>query len=569
MPISMTLLLFIVWSSSSVNGVEPVMIIPRPLLVSQSSGAPFVLAADTVIHAADDTAGPVAGWLQEMLAVTAGVSLAVDAERDGLGIVLSLESDLGIGETEWAQAEAYRLTVSSGQVRIAARSAHGLFNGCTTLIQLPRVDEDGVSLPALVIEDAPRFRWRGLMLDCSRHFFTVAEVKRFIDLLALHKFNRFHWHLTDDPGWRVEVHAKPKLTSVGAWRSESPVMGDASVGDGQPYGGFYTQDDIRAVVAHAASRQVTVVPEIEMPGHSSATIAAYPEIGNHDVPDWQPPQPASLNGIKHTVLSPREETFAFIEAVFDEILPLFPGEYVHIGGDEAPKAEWNASPFAQEVIAQHGLKDAHELQAWFIGRVEAILAKRGKRLIGWDEIQEGGLSPSATMMVWRKWEWAVHALERGNCVVMAPESHTYFDYRQPDTPDLPQFQTIGSEHWRPMTSNERVFQFEPIPEGTSEERAANVLGAQGQLWTEYIWSQAKLEYMTWPRSCILAECIWSGPERDWADLSARLEQHLLLLRRLDVNFRCADGQPAFPGRSLDRTPRPPPADAGPGSSTQP
>ncbi|HEX3134311.1 MAG TPA: family 20 glycosylhydrolase [Planctomycetota bacterium] len=405
--------------------------------------------------------------------------------------------------------------------------------------------------------DRPRFRWRGLMLDCGRHFFSVDEVKRFIDLLVVHKFNRFHWHLTEDQGWRIEVKSKPKLTSIGAWRAESPVMGDAKQGDGQPYGGFYTQDDIRTVVAYAASRFVTVVPEIEMPGHSSAAVASYPELGNNDIPSWEAPTVGTRWGVVHRTLSPKEETFAFIAQVFDEILPLFPGEYVHIGGDEAPKDEWKKSPFAQAVIKKNNLTDEHGLQSWFVKRVESLLKERGKRMIGWDEIQEGGLSPSATMMVWRDWKWAKLALESGNTVVMAPTSHTYLDYIQSDTPELPAFQTITGKRKKGMDSD-KVYSFEPVPVEATPEQVERILGAQGQVWTEYIWSQAKVEYMTWPRACALAEAVWSPKEgRDWAGFQERLARHLTLLDKAQVNYRKADGSPAQPTQAMERTPRKP------------
>ena len=552
----MILRLLLCAAAAAATGAESPALIPRPARVTPGDGAAMPLTAATALHAAGAGAA-VATWLHDELARTGADIAAPDVGAGQDGITLRLDPGLAAAGPDWAQEEAYRLTIGGGRAVLTARSAEGLFRGATTLVQLATRDGAAWRLPALAIDDQPRFRWRGLMLDCGRHFFTVAEVERFIDLLALHKLNRFHWHLTEDQGWRIEVKSAPRLTSVGAWRASSPLMGDAGKSDGQPYGGFYTQDDVRHVVAHAAARFVTVVPELEMPGHGCAAIAAYPELGNRDVPGWQDPQVGTHWGVFHHTLAPREETFAFIAKVFDEVLPLFPGAYVHIGGDEAPKDEWQRSPFAQAVIAEHDLKDAHGLQAWFIKRVEALLTARGKRLVGWDEMQEGGLSPTATMMVWRDWKWAKLALAAGNAVVMAPTSHTYFDYVQSGTPREPAFQCISG--WKEHgLDTARVLAFEPVPDGTPANQAAQVLGAQGQVWTEYIWSAGKVEYMTWPRACALAEVCWSPAEgRDWAEFQARLAQHAALLDREQVNYRKDDGSPARSVEAIAATPHAP------------
>jgi hexosaminidase len=542
-------------AAGAAPGADSPGLVPRPAHLTAGAGA-LPLTATTALHAAGDGAA-VAAWLHDELARTATAVATPDAGDGADGITLRMDPALPATGPDWAQTEAYHLVIDAGHATLTARSAEGLFRGATTLVQLAEQGGGGWCLPALTIDDQPRFRWRGLMLDCGRHFFTVAEVERFIDLLALHKFNRFHWHLTEDQGWRIEVKSAPRLTSVGAWRASSPQMGDAGKADGQPYGGYYTQDDIRHVVAHAAARFVTVVPELEMPGHGCAAIAAYPELGNRDVPGWQDPQVGTHWGVFHHTFAPREETFAFIAKVFDEVLPLFPGAYVHIGGDEAPKDEWQRSAFAQGVIAEHDLKDAHGLQAWFVKRVEVLLSARGKRLVGWDEIQEGGLSPTATMMVWRDWKWAKLALASGNSVVMAPTSHTYFDYVQSGTPHQPAFQCISG--WKEHgLDTQRVLSFEPVPDGTPAGQAAQVLGAQGQVWTEYIWSAGKVEYMTWPRACALAEVCWAPPEgRDWAEFQARLGRHLELLDREQVNYRKDDGAPARSVEAIAATPHAP------------
>ena len=532
---------------------DAAMVIPRPWSVTATTGAPVELTASMALRVSGDGTKPIANWLRAALVIATGTAIVEPTTGDGEGIVLRLDPALAIDGPEWAQAEGYRLTIGERRIELTARTVHGLFNGATTLVQLASRTGEAWSFPALTITDRPRFAWRGLMLDVGRTFFTVTEVKRFIDLMAFHKFNRFHWHLTEDQGWRIEVKSKPKLTSVGAWRAESPTMGDPMKGDGQPYGGFYTHDDIRDVVAYAAERFITVVPEIELPGHCAAAIAAYPELGNHDIPGWQTPSVETRWGVIHHTLTPREETFTFLAQVFDEVLPLFPGAYVHIGGDEAPKDEWQKSPVAQQVIKANNLKDEHGLQSWFIKRVEGLLKQRGKRLIGWDEIQEGGLSPTATMMVWRDLKWAKLALELGNPVVMAPASHTYFCFGEPMTPAGPLYQAQPG-HSLPL---ETVYGFEPIPSGSSAAQAANVLGVQGQLWSEYAWSQAKLEYRTWPRACALADVAWSPAERDLKDFSQRLARHLTLLDRVRVNYRKDDGSPAQPDQAMERTPRKP------------
>ena len=384
----------------------------------------------------------------------------------------------------------------------------------------------------------------------GRHFFSVEEILKLLDLMALHKLNTFHMHLTEDQGWRVEVKRYPKLTEVGAWRAESPKMGDRKSGDGIPYGGFYTQEDLKRIVAYAGERFITVVPEIEMPGHSTAAIAAYPELGNQDVPGLKVSAVSPRWSVHENTLNPTAKTFEFIGHVFDELLPLFPGEYVHIGGDEAPKTQWQKSAVAQDVMQSNGLKDEHELQAWFVRRAEEMLRARGKRLIGWDEIQEGGLSPTATMMVWRDWKWARHALDRGNQVVMAPTSHLYFDYGQENTPAKPEFEVIGAS-----LTTQKVYELEPVPEGITAEQAKNVLGCEAQLWGEYIWSWDKLTYMTFPRACAMAEVAWTTGERKWSEFSGRLSKHLARLDRLGVNYRRDDGTPARGEAGMGRAPR--------------
>ncbi len=507
-------------------------IIPAPARVERRAGA-FALAggARVRLHGRKDpAAAAVAAYADSLLEAALGPALpGTRPSRDA--IVLRLDAASGT-----ASREAYRLEVGAGGVVISATDPAGLFYGVQTLRQLlPAPGQPATqpsSLPAVLIEDSPRFPWRGLHLDVGRHFFPVGFVKRYIDLLAAHKLNVFHWHLTEDQGWRIEIRKYPRLTGVGAWRKETMVGKhfDPFVGDGVPHGGFYTQAEVREVVAHAAARFVTVVPEIEMPGHSAAALAAYPELACTEGPF----EVRTTWGVFEDIYCPREETFAFLEGVLGEVLELFPSRFIHVGGDEAPKAAWQASPVAQEVIRREGLKDEQELQSWFIRRVERFLAARGRRLIGWDEILEGGLPPGATVMSWRGVAGGIEAARQGHDVVMTPTSHLYFDYYQGDPAQEP----LANGGLIPL---ERVYAYEPVPLELDAAAARHVLGAQGNVWTEYLKSPASVEYMAWPRALALAEVTWSPKERrDWAGFVARLPASLAWLDAWGVNYRVPD-----------------------------
>ena len=502
-------------------------IIPRPFQVNPIADEPATLLNGAKVIAPS--------------AFAAEAALIRDAFKGDGGPSIRLEPATGAVNGFDVGNEGYVLINEPGQdIVISARTRAGFFYAYQTLIQAAEIGADGKSrLAPGTILDKPRFAWRGLMLDEGRHFFGKDRVKRLLDLMAIHKLNVFHWHLTEDQGWRVEIKKWPKLTSLAAWRDESPIMGDRNGGNGERYGGFYSQADLREVVEHAAKLHITVVPEIEMPGHAAAAIAAYPELGNSDIPSFDPTVMTRW-GVHPYTFAPKEETFQFIDDVFAELCPIFPGNYFHIGGDEAPKDQWNESPFAKEVMNREGLKNACELQSYFIRRVEKLLASHGKRLIGWDEIHEGGLPKSATMMVWRDWKWAKHAAENGNDVVMAPTTHTYFDSGQGEHPDGPQYEVIG----RTLTA-QKVHEFEPIPDNFTSEETKRVLGCQAQLWSEYFFNWSKVEYMAFPRTCALAEVAWSPKEgKDWGDFEGRLNNHLKRLDALKVNYRRADGTPA-------------------------
>ena len=394
------------------------------------------------------------------------------------------------------------------------------------------------SVPGVEIEDVPRFGWRGAHLDVSRSFMPKEFVKKYIDLLALHKLNRFHWHLTDDQGWRIEIKKYPRLTEIGGWRRQTLVgvqhdYTDSTqwVYDGRPHGGFYTQDDVREIVAYAAARYITVVPEIEMPGHAQAAIAAYPQLGN----TGQQLEVLAHWGVDENILNPSDSTIRFMQDVLAEVLALFPGRYIHTGGDEAPKAQWQASPVAQARIRQLGVKNENELQTWMTDQMSEFLSARGRSLVGWDEILEGGvagLAPNAIVMSWRGMAGGIAAAQAGHDVVMAPTSHTYFDYLQSrdSAAELP-----GQGGFLPLDT---VYAFDPVPPTLTPDQAAHVLGAQGQVWTEYIRHPKDVEYMAFPRLVALAEVVWTPRERkDLADFHVRLEKHLTRLNILDVNYR--------------------------------
>lgn len=429
--------------------------------------------------------------------------------------------------------ESYTLTIAPSAVTITAPRMSGRFYALLTLQQLVEAaraaDPATPLIGSVTIADAPRFAYRGLHLDVARHFQPVEVVKRYIDLMARFKFNTFHWHLTDDQGWRIEIGKYPRLATVGSCRDETMVERNFTpfVGDGTPHCGFYTQQQIRDVVAYAAVRHVTVMPEIEMPGHAVAALAAYPELGCTPGPfkvmqSW---------GVSDDILCPSEQTFTFVQDVLGEVLELFPSKMIHIGGDEAPKVRWKASPLAQAIIQREGLKDEHGLQSWFIRRIDTWLAARGRRLVGWDEILEGGLAPGATVMSWRGIAGGIDAAKLGRDVIMTPNSHLYFDFYQGD----PRFEPLAIGG---LSTLDNVYAYEPVPDALTPAEARHILGAQANLWTEYLKTPAQLEFMAYPRALALAEVTWSPRSaRDWASFERRLPRALKSLDRLRVHYR--------------------------------
>lgn len=410
--------------------------------------------------------------------------------------------------------EGYRLSVTPDAVTIAALSPAGIFYGIQTLRQLlpPEIEKPesvtGIAwtIPCLQIEDAPAYQWRGLLLDCSRHFMTKEFVKRYIDLLAYLKMNTLHWHLTDDQGWRIEIKKYPKLTEIGAWRTGA---------DGQPYGGFYTQDDIREIVAYADSRFVNIVPEIEMPGHAAAALAAYPQYSCTGGPF----EVGTLWGVYQDVYCPgNEETFEFLQDILDEVIELFPGKYIHIGGDECPEDRWQSHDLCQKRIRDEGLKDVHELQSYFIKRIDGYLKSRNRSMIGWDEIMEGGLAPDATVQVWRNMDFAAEAVRAGHDVIASPTSHAYFDYPAD------------------VTSLRQVYSFDPASETLDEKATAHILGGECNIWSERA-PQNKVDSKVFPRILAMSEVLWTNKNnREFDDFHRRVRNHYKRLDYLGVDY---------------------------------
>ena len=505
-------------------------LIPAPKEISVKEGC-FTLSRGTAIalDESDETLRGIARYFNEKTAPATGFKLPVKSSGK---IKFTLAEDETLGD------EGYHLTVKTNGITITAQKPQGIFYGVGTLLQLlpaeiksKEVQSDGVqwTIPCVDITDKPQFVWRGLMLDVSRHFFTKEEVMKFIDELAEYKMNVFHWHLTDDQGWRIEIKSLPKLTEVGAWRAKR--VGQwwhrdrLMPGEKPTYGGFYTHEDVKEVVAYAASRFVRVIPEIDVPGHSVAALVSYPELACTKAP-------ASVNvGNKffgedeNTLCVGKDFTFEFMDKVLTEVSALFPDDYVHIGGDECFKGFWHKCPRCRARMKAENLKNEEELQSYFIHRMGDILKAKGKKLIGWDEILEGGLAPDANVMSWRGMSGGIKAAKAGHHVVMTPTNHCYLDLYQGET-------TVEPDTYS-MCRLSDSYGFNPVPEGVPEEM---VLGGQGNLWTESVPTFHHAEYMAWPRGWALAEVLWSGPaQSDWDGFWPRVEQHFLRADMADIN----------------------------------
>lgn len=428
--------------------------------------------------------------------------------------------------------EAYSMHISTNSIQIRGQEA-GIFYGFQTLLQLlPFQISDMVPIPNMIINDYPRFQWRGMHLDVSRHFFPKEFIFRYIDFLAMYKMNTFHWHLTDDQGWRIEIKRYPLLTDIGAWRKGTLVghsSDEALIADTVSYGGYYTQDEVREIVQYAQARHITIVPEIEMPGHSMAALTAYPELSC----TGKNVETATTWGVFPHVFCTKDDVFTFLENVLIEVMALFPGTYIHIGGDESPKTNWKKCPQCQARIKSEHLKDEYELQSYFITRIEKFINSKGRKLIGWDEILEGGLAPNAVVMSWRGTEGGIEAARSKHFAVMTPGSHCYFDHYQGDPTNEPL--AIGG-----YTTVEKVYSFEPVPDGLDEKEAKYILGAQGNVWTEYMNNEKHVEYMIFPRLCALSEVVWTPAEKkNWIDFRNRLMKHFDYFDHRNINYSMA------------------------------
>ena len=514
--------------------MKPLGLIPLPNKVVQTSGE-FKLTKETKIVLMDNQFKTEVDYLNNYFKTNFDFELIVVSvlPTDGNYVIITEPED------KTGQLENYSLSVNQNQVLFSAEGNAGLFYGIQTLIQLLPLEKSlEVKIPCVQIKDSPRYKWRGMHLDCSRHFFTKEEVKKYIDYLAMYKFNVFHWHLVDDQGWRIEIKKYPLLTKIGSQRKETIIGKPAFNKDGTPskddkydrtpYGGFYTQEDIKEIVAYAQSKYITVVPEIEMPGHSLAALAAYPQYSCTGGPF----ETYTKWGVSDDVYcAGNDSAFLFLQDILSEVIGLFPGKYIHIGGDECLKERWCVCPKCLKRIADEKLKDENELQSYFITRIEKFVNSKGKQIIGWDEILEGGLAPNAAVMSWRGTQGGIDAAKQKHFVVMSPGKPCYFDhYQSKDKAKEPL--AIGG--FNPLDS---VYAYNPTPKALSVDEAKYIMGAQGNVWTEYITNFSQVQYMSMPRMAALSEALWTIPEKkNYKDFIIRLKIHSKTLDKMGVNY---------------------------------
>lgn len=521
--INLFLIVTAIVSNVTLNG----QIIPAPQSITPASGH-YTIDSRTklVLTSNDPSATKTINIWRTQLAEQLGLDIML-TDKVPMSQFIQIEmSALPIAK------EGYELDIQPTVIKIKASSTAGVQYALTSLSQLlPAAKTNkSITIPCQKIADSPRFGWRGLMLDVSRHFFTVEEVKQYIDQMAVYKFNTFHWHLTDDEGWRVEIKSLPKLTEVGAWRVErhgkfGSGRSYPKAGEKATYGGFYTQDQIRDVVQYAMDRHITIVPEVDIPGHSMAALAAYPELSTGKTPKFVNPGSKFAEWyaggkfemlIENTLNPADEKVYEFVDKVMTELALLFPGEYIHMGGDECYKGYWEKSPEVQAFMKKNKLADSHELQSYFVKRVDKMVSAKGKKLIGWDEILEGGLSPGAAVMSWRGMKGGIEAAKMGHKVVMSPTTHAYLDYTQGD-------RSVETNIYSDLTM-EKCYELEPVPEGIDPSL---ILGGQGNLWTEAIPKLDFAMYMTYPRALALAEVFWSpASKKNWPDFVQRVETHI-------------------------------------------
>ncbi len=514
------------FASANFGQAEQINIVPQPASVTKRTGT-FRFDQKTKIVAADRTGREMAGLLNDLLLARYGFKIEFTDKKHSSNAIIFQNVDQKAGE-------AYTIDVADKTINVSGGAA-GLFYSVQTLMQLLPPEYTGpVNIPAMSIKDSPRFKYRGMHLDVSRHFMPVEFIKKYIDLMSQFKLNYFHWHLTDDQGWRIEIKKYPKLTEIGSKRPESHEGRYSTTfkGDGRPVEGFYTQEEIKDVVRYAKARYITVVPEIELPGHASAALAAYPELGKGCASPDYTFEVKKTWGIFKEVFCPTEETFKFLEDVLDETIKLFPDSpYVHIGGDEVLKDYWKESAYVQELKKRENLKDEHEVQSYFVRRMEKFVNSKGKKIIGWDEILEGGIAPNATIMSWRGMKGGIEAAKQKHDVIMTPTDFAYLDYGQGD----PAYEPLNIGGYVPLS---KVYEFDPVPPELNAEEAKYIIGGQANIWTEYIETPAAVEYMAFPRMLALAEAVWSQKAgRNFADFERRLTARLPMLDKQNVNYR--------------------------------
>lgn len=523
------LLLFAAISCAKAPSLREIAVIPEPSYCEALEGN-FTITRRCRIVVPDGEAEVIrtVGFLNERLSAAAGFELEITNEPvEGPGIYFM---NAGLPH------EAYSIHCEPKRIVVEYGDGAGSFYALQTLLQLLPCDIFGNSLsrgtswsvPCCKIEDSPRLSYRGMHIDCCLHYFDLDFLKKYVDVMALHKVNTFHWHLTEDQGWRLEIKKYPLLTEKGQWRKETVVGSLASgIYDGKPYGGYYTQEQVKELVAYASERYVTIVPEIEMPGHALAAIACYPELSCGLEPSYEV---ATRWGIFRQVYCPKEETFKFLEDVLDEVFELFPSKLIHIGGDECPKKSWKQCPNCQALMRREGLKNEEELQSWFITRMERYINSKGREIIGWDEILQGGLAPNAKVMSWLGEEGGIKAAQMHHEAVMAPYPKYYLDYWQADPESEPL--AMGGP-----TTLRTVYEYEPVPECLTPEEQRYIIGVEGCLWTEYVPTPEHAEYMAWPRMAAIAESGWSKPSRkDWDSFTRRLETQFERYDRLGINY---------------------------------
>jgi hexosaminidase len=514
------------WNCLAQKSGMSIVPIPFAVMPQVADSGTFTITADTwLVDSLNEFPSEIKAF-NEQIKKAYGFSIPVSRESRKDNFICIYHGHEGNRNT---RPDSYVLSIKPDNVVILGYPT-GVFYGLESVFQLMQKDTQGkLTIPVLHITDYPRFEWRGMHLDVCRHFFTKEEVKRYLDYLALYKFNVFHWHLTDDQGWRIQIKKYPLLVDIGSTRKETVIghNSDSAKYDGKPYGGYYTQEDIREVVAYATERHITVVPEIEMPGHSLAALAAYPQLSCTGGPF----EVGTTWGVYEDVFCPKEETFEFLENVLDEVCDLFPGTYIHIGGDECQKKRWKNCPNCQRLMKKEGLKNENELQSYFIRRIEKYLNGKGKQIIGWDEILEGGLAPNAAVMSWRGMAGGIAAAKQKHKVIMSPGNPCYFDhYQSRDRSKEP----VAIGGFNPLQS---VYNYNPVPSNLPAVDKQFILGAQGNVWTEYIVDFAHVEYMAIPRMCALSEALWSFPARKkYADFKRRLEIQVKVLDRMKVNY---------------------------------